>query len=132
SARENRRIDTFELPAGITRPRNVIVMVLESVGAKYLSLYGSQYPTTPNLSAEASHALVFDNFYANAPYTYCSFTVINYSIYPALPWCFAPYYVRPTLASRLRALGRRTTYIHSGDLDWGGGRWILERSGFNV
>ena len=36
------------------------MVVLESTGARYLSLYGSRYPTTPHLAAEAAHAVVYD------------------------------------------------------------------------
>ena len=34
------RADFFQLPAGVARPRNVIVVILESVGTRYLGLYG--------------------------------------------------------------------------------------------
>ena len=61
-------------------PKNVIVVVLESVGTRYMSLYGSKYDTTPLLQKEAAHALVFDNFYAHVPYTFCSFMALNFSI----------------------------------------------------
>lgn len=124
----------FEPPAGIARPRNVIVIVLESVGTKYMSLYGSRYETTPNLAAESAHALVFDNFYSNGTYTYYSFRPINFSIYPGLPWCYAPWGGRPlpaTLASLMQARGGRTIYLQSGDLDWGDSRWLLQGHGFD-
>lgn len=126
---------TFHPPAGADRPRNVIFIVLESVGTKYLSLYGSRYDTTPNLAAEAGHALVFDNCYAHAPFTYHSFMAVNYSIYPGLPWCHAPWAGRPcppALAAVLQARGWRTAYLHSGDLDWGASRWMLEGHGFGT
>src|SRR5262249_47343062 len=42
------------------RPRNVLLVVLESTGAQYLSVMGSRYPTTPSLEREAAHARVFD------------------------------------------------------------------------
>ena len=71
-------------------PKNVIVIVLESVGTKYMSLYGSSCNTTPALVEEAAHALVFENFYAHVPYTFCSFMALNFSIYPGMPWCYAP------------------------------------------
>ncbi len=71
-------------------PKNVIVIVLESVGTKYLSLYGSSYDTTPTLVEEAAHALVFENFYAHVQYTFCSFMALTFSIYPGMPWCYAP------------------------------------------
>jgi hypothetical protein len=44
--------------------RNVVVVVLESTGARYLSLYGSRYATTPHLQAESAHAVVYDRAYA--------------------------------------------------------------------
>ena len=127
------RKNGFQSPAGVARPRNVIVIVLESVGTKYLELYGSPYETMPNLTAESAHALVFDNFYAQASYTYFSFRAINFSIYPGLPWCYAPWGGRrlpPSLASVMRKRGWRTAYLHNGDLDWGEERWLLQADGF--
>ena len=127
----------FELPAGVPRPRNLIVVVLESVGTKYLGLYGNPRDITPTLTAEAQHALVFDNIYAHASFTYASFRPINFSVYPGLPWHYAVVdYARPRpkpLASLLRERGARTAYFTSGDLDWGDQRWLLEReSGFGL
>ena len=40
------------IPDPGSRPRNVILIVLESVGTRYLSLYGSKLDTTPRLVAE--------------------------------------------------------------------------------
>jgi arylsulfatase A-like enzyme len=125
------------MPAGVARPKNVIVVVLESVGTKYLGLYGNPRDITPTLTAEAQHALVFDNIYAHASFTYASFRPINFSVYPGLPWHYAlledgrP---RPkTLAGLLQERGARTAYFTAGDLDWGDQRWLLERqSGFEV
>ncbi len=48
-------------------PKNVILIVLESVPTRYMSLYGSKYATTPHLQAEAEHCLVFPNIYS--PFT---------------------------------------------------------------
>ena len=42
------------------------------------------------LVEEAAHALVFENFYAHIPRTSFSFVALNFSIYPGLPWCYAP------------------------------------------
>lgn len=117
------------------RPKNVIVIVLESVGTKYLSLYGSQYASTPNLAAESKHALVFDNFYAHAPYTFCTFMAVNFSIYPGLPWLYAPgggKPLPPTFASVLQQRGWRTGYFHNGDMDWGGEKVALTDAGYDT
>ena len=123
----------FKAPTRTKRPRNAIVIVLESVGTKYMSLYGSPYDTTPNLDAESANAMVFDNFYAHASYTYYSFRAINFSIYPGLPWSYAPWAGRalpPSFASLMRARGAQTVYLHNGDLDWGEERWLLQQDGY--
>lgn len=130
----------FEPPANTARPRNVIVMILESVGTKYLSCYGSPYATTPHLLAESRHALVFDNFYAHAPYTFETFIAANFSIYPGLPWCYAPAgwapnwrpRLPPTLASVLQRRGSRTAWLHNGDLDWGGAKSVITGTGYDT
>ena len=117
------------------RPKNVIVVVLESVGTKYLSLYGSPYASTPNLAAEARHAVVFDHFYAHAPYTFCTFMAVNFSIYPGLPWLYAPgggKPLPPTFASVLQQRGWRTGYFHNGDMDWGGQKVALAGAGYDT
>lgn len=124
----------FEPPAGAARPRNVIIVVLESVGTKYLSLYGSRYDTTPCLVAESARAWVFDNFYSHLGYTFCSFVAISFGMHPGLPWCYAPTTEKPlppSLASVLRERGRRTVYLQSGDMDWTGGETWIKGFGFD-
>ena len=121
-------------------PKNVIFIVLESVGTKYLSLYGSRYNTTPKLNEEAVHALVFENFYAHTPYTACSFMTLNFSIYPGMPWRYAPGNFgregfRPlpqSLAAILKQRGARTAYLNNGDLEWGGMGFLLKGQGYDT
>ncbi len=128
----------FETKAA--RPRNVIVVILESVGTKYLNLYGSPFATMPHLVDESRHALVWENFYAHAPYTFCTFMAVNFSIYPGLPWCYAPGGLAPdgkrglppTFASVLQQRGARTAYLHNGDMDWGGGKVMLDGVGYDT
>ena len=123
----------FSLPPGTAHPKNVIVIVLESVGTKYLGLYGNPIDVTPTITAESRQALVFDNIYAHASFTYASFRPIVFSTYPGLPWHYSlledARAVPPTLASLLKARGSRTAYITSGDLDWGDQRWLLQQHG---
>ena len=121
-------------------PKNVIFIVLESVGTKYLSLYGSRYNTTPKLNEEAVHALVFENFYAHTPYTSCSFMALKFSIYPGMPWRYAPGNFgregfRPlprTLAAIFKQRGARTAYLNNGDLEWGGMGFLLKGQGYDT
>ena len=130
----------FQLPPGVARPRNAIVVVLESVGTKYLGLYGAQLDVTPTLSAEARHALVFENIYAHASFTYASFRGINFSVYPGLPGRLMlvggggdAHPVPQTLAGRMKERGARTAYISSGNVHEAGGSWLLtHRNDFDV
>jgi arylsulfatase A-like enzyme len=122
----------FQPPAGVARPRNVIMVVLESVGTKYLRLYGSSLDVMPRLEAEARHALVFDNFYAHVSFSYAAFRTITFGVYAGLPWHYALLGdARPlpgTLAGSLRARGSRTAFINNGVIHWEGLSWLLARS----
>jgi hypothetical protein len=84
---------------------------------------------------------VFENFYAHVPYTFCSFMALNFSIYPGMPWCYAPGRTfgpggdRPlpqTLASVLKERGARTAYLNNGDLEWAGMRHVLTNQGYET
>jgi phosphoglycerol transferase MdoB-like AlkP superfamily enzyme len=58
--------DLSEL-AGLARGRNVVWVVLESTGARALPAYGAARDVTPNISALATRAVVFDAAYAAYP-----------------------------------------------------------------
>lgn len=120
------------LPRFTPPPKNVIVVVMESVGARYLSVYGSQYDTTPTLRAESKHAMVFDRFHAHVGYTFCSMMPIVYSTYPGLPWMYRPRGDRPmptALPDLLRRRGYRTGYVTAADPNWGGMDYMARRAG---
>lgn len=120
------------LSAWTPPPRNVLLIVLESTGAGYLSLYGSPYDTTPRLAAESAHAVVFDRFYAHVGYTFCAMMPIVYSVHPGLPWTYRPSGDRPmptALAALLETRGYRTAFISSGDVSWGGMDYMAGEAG---
>jgi phosphoglycerol transferase MdoB-like AlkP superfamily enzyme len=113
-------------------PRNVIVFVLESTSAQYLSLYGASYDTTPNLCAEAKNSLVFDRAYAHIGYTFCSFVSIAYSVYPGLPWQYRPGGERKMpkgLGAFLAERGYRTSFFAAANPEWGGMDEMAEKAG---
>jgi arylsulfatase A-like enzyme len=130
-----RRRAPSSLPAELARPRNVVLLVLESTGARWLSLYGSPWDTTPRLKAEARHALVADSFYSHEGYTFCSLISLGFSVYPGLPWCWRPCGeapLPPTLAQVLKPLGYATAFMSSGDLDWEGMGYMMRGRGFDA
>lgn len=104
------------------RPKNLIVITLESVRASHFQAYGCPLPTTPRLQALADRSLVFDNFYANANHSIASAhsilcglyndpstlsTVIDYPEFPS-----------PHASRWLQQLGYRTYFLASGG-KWG-------------
>ncbi|HEY3897564.1 MAG TPA: LTA synthase family protein [Chthoniobacter sp.] len=105
---------------GIPRgPRNVIVIVGESVGAEYLSLYGSKLKTWPRMEAEATHCLQFRNFYAHIANTANALFALTLSHYPPLTWTEATSEATrapgTTVAQVLRRCDYRTAFISAGD-----------------
>lgn len=121
------------LPRG---PKNVIVVVLESVATRYLSLYGSSYPTTPNLQREAHHAAVFEAGYSIVTNTSNSLYGLLLSKYPPPTYqdYFADHLDTPgrSLAAELRGHGYRTAYITSGKTQWAKTDQFLKTRGFDV
>lgn len=121
--------------AGEIRPKNIIVIVMESVGARYLSLYGSRYDTTPNLVAEQKNALVFRNYYAPVGWTAYSLIALVLSQRPPMErYNEVSFRTNPgdagSIAASLDRAGYRSAFMSSGDPNWAS-PGFLERQGFS-
>ena len=105
-----------------TRPKNVVVIVLESVSSHYLSLYGSSYDTTPRLAREAKNSLVFDNVYSHVGMTANSLVSILLGVYPPVTWRQLtedrPDLAGTSLAAVMKSAGYRTAFVTSGDNEY--------------
>jgi arylsulfatase A-like enzyme len=116
------------------RPRNVLLVVLESVGAQHLSLYGSPYDSTPCLAEEARYAAVFDNFYCHVGLTANSLAAITLSVYPFMTWREYtqeyPDFPGAAIGNVLVPRGYRTAFLHTGFLDYVGQDRFLSSRGF--
>ena len=116
------------------RPPNVIIVVLESVAARWASLNGGLYDSTPTLKAESAHSLVVDNFYAHIGRSSNSLAAILLSTYPKLGFRdLTEEYPRlpgTSLASVFRDHGYRTGFVTPSDLSWAGWNAFLEPRGF--
>jgi arylsulfatase A-like enzyme len=116
------------------RPPNVIVVVLESVAARWASLNGALYDTTPNLAAEARRALVFDNFYAHIGRSSNSLVAMLLSAYPKLDVRDVteqyPRLPGTSLAAVFRDRGYRTGFVTPSSLRWADWDAFLDRRGF--
>jgi arylsulfatase A-like enzyme len=117
-------------------PKNVLVVVMESTGTKYLSLYGSRYDTTPELREEARFGLVFDNAYCHMGLTANSLASLTLSIFPYMTWreytVEYPTYPGTTLAQVLKPRGYRTAFIHTGYLQYTNQEGFLSGRGFDA
>lgn len=90
---------------------NVLLVVMDVVRAKSLSLYGYERPTAPSLDLWAKRAVVFDSAYAPSPWTLPSHS----SLFTGLPhrdlgvdWRIPLDRRHPVLAERFSAEGYRT------------------------
>lgn len=116
------------------RPPNVILVVLESVAARWAGLNHGPYDSTPNLTAESTRGLVFDNFYAHIGRSSNSLGSILLSAFPKLDFRdLTEEYPRlpgTSLASVFRDRGYRTAFVTPSDVNWAGWRTFLDRRGF--
>jgi arylsulfatase A-like enzyme len=116
-------------------PPNVILVVLEAVAARWTSLGNARYQTTPTLTAEAGHALVYDNFYAHIGRSSNSLAAILLSTYPKLDFQDVtekyPDLGGTSLATAFRDRGYRTSFVTSSDLSWAGWESFIAARGFD-
>jgi arylsulfatase A-like enzyme len=115
-------------------PPNVILVVLESVAARWTSLGNARYQTTPTLTAESGHSLVYDNFYAHIGRSSNSLAAILLSTYPKLDFQDIteeyPSLAGTSLATAFRDRGYRTSFVTSSDLSWAGWESFIGARGF--
>jgi arylsulfatase A-like enzyme len=116
------------------RPRNVLLIILESTAAEYLSVYGAPYPTTPHLERlAAANGIVYENMYAQAPASWKSLVGLMASTYCRPDWRSivgdCPDFEVPLLPEVLARHGWRNCFLHAGYWDWRGGEEFLKHRG---
>jgi len=100
------------------RPKNIILIVVESAAAQYLQTYGFPLPTTPGLERLKDKSLIFDNFYATANHTIASALPLFGSTYND-PHTLAtvidyPGFPVPLVQTWLKGQGYKTCFLASG------------------
>lgn len=98
---------------------NVIVFVMESVSAEYVTPYNASYNATPFLDSIKHSAVLFDAAYAHAPATNKSMVSLLCGSYPYLSYkaitVEKPDIKWPSITSELEKSGYRTSFFNSGD-----------------
>jgi len=120
--------------AGIARDRNIVWVILESVGARALGAYGAPAGRTPHLDALASRALVFEHAYAAYPESIKGLYSLLCARLPP-PRTEASQYGAarlpcPAVAQALGQAGLRTGLFHSGWFAYLGMDAVVEGRGF--
>jgi lipoteichoic acid synthase len=100
-------------------PKNVVMLVGESLGAKYLELYGGQ-AKTPEMAKMATAGGMFKRAYVSCPYSDNAMAALFNSVYPyhfyTAVLTRAPELSIPGIATVLDDKGYRVAMIHSGNL----------------
>ncbi|HKI38391.1 MAG TPA: sulfatase [Gemmataceae bacterium] len=112
--------------------RNVVVVHLESTGARYLKPYGAAEDPMPHLTALSRRALLFENAYTTYPETIRSFFATQCAVFPALDTRAEDYEAAhaPALAGLLAGHGYRTGLFHSGRFRYLGMEEALRNRGY--
>jgi lipoteichoic acid synthase len=117
------------------RPMNVLMVVMESVGAKRLQLYGAPFDDSPNLMRLARHGVLFERVYAAEAITSSAMAGLFCSIYPYHDWItvtrMAPDLAVKGLAELLLQHGYRTTFMSPVPLAYDKDDEFLRRHGFH-
>lgn len=119
----------------VERPRNLILIVLESIGTQYLGLYGGSFATTPRLQAERASSLLFDSYYTPVGWTAYSLYSMVLSKRPPLKGYNTSSFTlsgseEPTLGNILLDRGYATAFMSAGDPDWAS-KGFFEGRGFS-
>jgi hypothetical protein len=119
---------------GIARGRHVLLIALESTGARYLGAYGAADDPMPTLTAIAKTGLVFNDAYAVYPESIKGLFSTLCSRYPAFGTSPEAHAAAPcdALPARLAGEGYRTALFHSGRFMYLGMEAIIARQGFDT
>jgi lipoteichoic acid synthase len=116
--------------------RNVLVVVLESVGAQYVSGFAGPAGATPELESYQGDARRFTRFYAHQPSTSHSLVALLLSVYP--PHTFRtltrehPDIDLPSWSGALKRQGYRTAFINADDNRFQNADAFLARRQFDL
>ncbi len=113
-------------PVGLTREivaahpelgSNVVLIVVESLSAKFLGAFGNDAGLTPNLDRLAQHGLLFTNLRATGTRTVRGLEAVTLSVPPTPGYSIVkrPHNANlPSLGSVLRERGYRTRFFYGG------------------
>lgn len=119
---------------GAAKGRNVVLVVLESAGARYLKPYGAAHDPMPNLTRLAARGILFERAYTAFPESIKTLYSILCARAPALDTPAESYagVHTPSIAAELRTAGYRTGLFHSGRFGYLGMEEVIADRGFET
>jgi phosphoglycerol transferase MdoB-like AlkP superfamily enzyme len=119
---------------GAAAGRNVVLILLESAGARYLQTFGANSNPMPTLTEMARSSILFKNAYAVYPESIKGLFSVLCSRYPALDTEAESYssIATPSIAAVLNGAGYRTALFHSGRFMYLGMQSVVEDRGYDV
>lgn len=114
---------------------NVLLFVLESTPAEYVSIYNKQWQVTPILDSIVAQSAIFKNAYSSSPSTNKSMVSLLCGVYPWLSYqnitLAKPDIKIPSLSSIFKGDGYRTAFFNSGDTDFNNAKGFLNNHSFD-
>lgn len=119
---------------GAARGRDVVLVVLESTGARYLRPWGAADDPMPFLTELAATSLVFERAYCVVPESIRNLLALLTSHAPAADATPEDHRGLPlrSLATELRARGYRSALVHSGRFAYLGMDAVVDAADFDV
>lgn len=114
---ETNEAETFEMGSFKRRPKNVVLISVESLSASYVGAYGNTEDLTPNLDQIAKEGLVFDKIFATGTRTVRGLDALTIAIPPIPGQAIVR---RPnnehlaTIGEMLGAQGFNTFFVYGG------------------
>lgn len=128
---------------GVASDRNVVLVLLESTGARYLRSYGAGLDPMPHVTALARESIVFENAYAVYPESIKTLYSVLCARYPAADSGAvgvagsavsggSSQISTPSIAHGLKAAGYRTALFHSGRFMYLGMDEVVGNKGYEL
>ncbi|HKA23233.1 MAG TPA: sulfatase [Blastocatellia bacterium] len=119
---------------GAATGRNVVLILLESAGARYLQVYGANSNPMPHLTEIARSSISFRNAYSVYPESIKGLFSVLCSRYPAVDTDAEKYssIKAPSIAAVLKEAGYHTALFHSGRFMYLGMEGVVANRGYDV
>ena len=122
--------------SGIRRPRNLVVIVMESFSARFVGALGQDHGITPNFDRLAQEGLLFDHFFSSGTHTHQGMFA-TLACFPNLPG-FEYLMQEPEgqhrfsgLAVLLKPRGFQDLYVYNGDFAWDNQQGFFRNQGMS-